>query len=414
MALIKNAKTRLPELGKVKIGEKEAQERQSAKGGTWRAPKKLDHFLITTLERDSRGDLKVDVDLMKKLAPEGCPVDQRGIPKLTEIPIVLLADELDDAIAQSYCFYPGKTLGGRCDGETCTWFIDAKGNPRPPISKPCTGEHEREGWKLHTRFNFGIASGDARWGGFYSFRTTSEISAEQIPGSLAWLRERTFGVLQGLPLTLCVRPMQVAPDGKPSTVYVVHVEMRGMKIQDLQRQALEAVQTQTQYAKQFEAVRAESRRLLRAPGLDEDPVEQADVAEEFHPEALEKGAKVPAGAPEVAAPVVNVTPPATVADALSTPPATLAERIAAAKTPEQLEALQTEVLAGTDADRTAYFAARERLTGKPPPEVLPKTKSTKRAPPPPPARVVTVAQPVPAAAAPPGAKAVINPDEIPF
>ena len=81
--MMKSIQPRLTELGKIKIGRKEAQERKSKTGEAWRKPEKLDHFLITTRERDAAGDLVVDEALMKLLLEQqgGSGVDWRLPPE---------------------------------------------------------------------------------------------------------------------------------------------------------------------------------------------------------------------------------------------------------------------------------------------------------------------------------------------
>ena len=113
--------------------------------------------------------------------------------------------------------------------------------------------------------NVVIASAEAKWGGFYKFRTTSRITADQLYGSLVQLRQLTGGVLRGLPLRMAVRPLQVCPDGKPTTVYVVHVELAGADVTAIQRKALEIAQFEVANARQLQAAQHEYRQLLPRP-----------------------------------------------------------------------------------------------------------------------------------------------------
>src|SRR5690606_32045285 len=113
MALVKGLKPKLSELGQIKIGRK-GEEKQSKYGKTFRAPEKLDHFIITTMEKDALGDRKPDFALMEKLAKDFGSDDG----KLRQLPIALLSDNLEEVLSQAYCYYAGKRLGGRCDGET--------------------------------------------------------------------------------------------------------------------------------------------------------------------------------------------------------------------------------------------------------------------------------------------------------
>jgi hypothetical protein len=276
--MIKGITPRLAELGKIRIGKKDAQVRQTKSGGTWRAPEKLDHFLITGCGRDAKGDLKVDQRLMDRLVREYG--DEDG--KLRQLPISLLSDDVDEVITASYCRYDGRSLTAHCDGETCTWLRDKNGNA---INKqiPCSGEHEQKPWKLHATLACVIASGEASWGGVYKFRTTSRITVDQLYGSLLHLQSLTSGILQGVPLRLVVRPVEVSPEGKATTVYVVHIELRGADLSAVQQQVIQLAQVRIQNERQLRSVRSEYLKLLKAPGVDEDELEQADVAEEFDP-----------------------------------------------------------------------------------------------------------------------------------
>ena len=92
-------------------------------------------------------------------------------------------------------------------------FLEAKLNGKPIFKK-------------HTTMEFVIRVPEARWGGIYRFRTTSEITADQLYGSLLHLKRLTNGVISGMPLMLVVRPVVVTPDGKPTMVYVCHVELQ--------------------------------------------------------------------------------------------------------------------------------------------------------------------------------------------
>jgi len=91
-------------------------------------------------------------------------------------------------------------------------------------------------------------------------------------------------------LMLCVRPMTVAPDGKPTTVHVVHVELRGNDLTDLQTRALEMARFHRSHKLEMQKLQRELGLLVSDPGLDESEEEQAEVQQEFHPEEAEKTA----------------------------------------------------------------------------------------------------------------------------
>lgn len=286
MSLAKILSPRLCELGKIKIGGL-GDERTSQAGGKYRVPVKYDHFVVTTLYRGDDGRLRPDEALMASLAEHA---DADG--KVRSLPITLLSNDVEDVLQVAYLMYDGKKLAAKSDGETLTKYADL--NTRQwlpePVSMPWNPEwadlKDKKGhplFKLHCTMNVVIASRVAKWGGFYKFRTTSRITADQLYGSLVQLRQLTGGILRGLPLRLVVRPLQVAPDGKPTVVYVVHVELAGSDVLAIQKQALEIAQYEVHNAKMLAAAQAEYRQLLRAPDEFVDDAEEAEVAQEFAP-----------------------------------------------------------------------------------------------------------------------------------
>lgn len=282
------------ELGKIKIGGKGEARQKQGSTDTWRMPVKYDHFIVTTLNRDKNGDLIRDDDLMNQLVEDG-KADSDG--KLRQLPIALLSNEIEDIVQARYVWYQGKKLAARSDGVTLTVFYDTAKNAwfEQPQEREWKSEftdlRDKNGnkiFKLHTVFNCVISARQSKWGGFYRFRTTSEITAGQLVGSLMHLKELTGGVLRGLPLRLAIRPMQVTPmvKGTPqvSTVYVVHVELLGSDLTEIQNMALERARWELAHEKEFSLTRNEYRKLLTAPGEYESEHEQAEIAEEFHPE----------------------------------------------------------------------------------------------------------------------------------
>ena len=66
--MIRNLRPKLGEQGKIKIGRL-GEERTTKDGkNTYRLSTKLDHFLITTTERDNTGNFIPNVSLMKEIA----------------------------------------------------------------------------------------------------------------------------------------------------------------------------------------------------------------------------------------------------------------------------------------------------------------------------------------------------------
>ena len=280
---------RMTELGKIKIGGK-GEERQKKRGGTYRLPVKLDHFIITTLQRSAAGDLVEDADLMKQLAVEYGDTD--GL--LRQIPIQVLSNDIEDIMQTRYVWYAGRRVGAKSDGKEVTWYykpstLDPLPVPKVEPFSPKILEHAKNGVKLfktHTVFNCVIASEEARFGGVYKFRTTSVISGRQLYSSLLEVSTRTFGVLMGLPLRMVVRPMQVTPEGKATTIYIVHVELHAKSLQAVQRQALDQMKVFADHRDQLIVVQQRYKGLLTAPGDEGDTQEITDISEEFCPEPI--------------------------------------------------------------------------------------------------------------------------------
>ena len=295
---------RLPELGKVKIGGLGAA-RTAAGGTSYRQPVKADCFTLTTLTRGpdvggARGDLIPDADLMASLKEYASPDG-----KLRQLPIYVLSNDLDEVMQTAWVWYGGRTVAARSDGFKVTWFNDrATGRPLPtPLVEDWKPEYlelktpngKATLFKQHTVFNCVIAANAAKWGGVFKFRTTSVISARQMYAGLVHLATLTGGILVGLPLMLVVRPIQVAPEGKATTVYVVHVEMRGSDLQQIQIEAVKRATWQLENRKQVQSLQLEYRRLLLPPG-QEAPADASEINEEFQPETA--GDKPPAPPPD--------------------------------------------------------------------------------------------------------------------
>jgi Recombination directionality factor-like len=305
MALTDVLTPRICELGKIKIGGKSPQVRKSSGGGEWRAPVKYDHFVITTLNRNNTGDLVEDDSIMHALKKWADPDG-----KLRRLPIAVLSHDPEEIMQASFVWYVGKKVAARSDGITLTKFYDTKG--KQWLAKPEVCEWEprlanqvdSKGGKIfkrHTVFNCVLTpEGAGRFGGVFKFRTTSVVTASQLLGSIENIKQLTGGIIRGLPLQLVVRPMQVTPNAGPVvTIYVVHCELVGDDLMKLQRMALD--RSKCELLTHREAIRVERdyrrmdyKRLLLPPG-EESIVEQAEIAEEFHPD--EAASEPPASDP---------------------------------------------------------------------------------------------------------------------
>jgi hypothetical protein len=287
MQTLPGRKPQLVELGKIKIGGL-GDERTSRGGKKYRMPVKYDHFVITTMNRDQGGALVPDDALMSQLrAGNGGDGDN-----LTHIPIRVLSNDIDDIMQSAWVWYGGKRVGGRSDGKTVTWFNDRLSGKtldnaitedwKPEYTDLTMSDKKTKLFKFHTVFNCVIASTDARWGGVYKLRTTSTITATQLYESLMHLSQLTAGILVGMPLELVMRPLQVHPNGITTTVYVVHVELRGPDLKEIQDQALQHAQFMLTFKGKVQETQQQYKALLVAPG-HESQGDTADIEAEFHP-----------------------------------------------------------------------------------------------------------------------------------
>ena len=283
---------RLAEGGKIKIGG--LGEVRKGGSGAYRLPQKHEYFTITSTQRGpdiegARGDLLIDQDLMLELTD----LDDNGeVQPLTEIPIVVHSDDIDEVFPTSYAIYTGRKLACRGDGKVAEQYIfDGKlrTNKIKEVACPCERlGRDKDPCKPHGTLHCSIrVPGQAVAGSLYKWRTTSIISLQQVVGSLNHILA-TCGVLQGLPLMLCLRPMEVSPKGKTNTVYVCHVELRAKDVEAVQQQALQMAQMRQTLASKLSDARTTYRAMLEAPGEEEDGEEQAEVQQEFHPEKTEE------------------------------------------------------------------------------------------------------------------------------
>jgi len=317
--MIKNLRRSVATGGNIKIGGKGASRPTRDGKGSWAPPRKDDHFTITKTIRengDPNANLIVNTEIMTALIQQGWADDDGLIRRL---PIALLRDDIDEVFTTAYVAYAGKSLACRGDGETATRYIDPhSGKPLPApieVSCPCERLEKDADGTRRCKFN-GILHcslrlpGHAVIGSCYRWRTTSEISCQQMVTHLEDILDAA-GTLRGLPLVLVLRPQQVSPGGKPKTVHVCHIDL----CEDLviaQRAALEAATMRKQLAGSLLAVREEQyRATLQLPG-DEDDDERADVISEYYPDistAIEATAEaVPAEALAVLSAPVPVAP----------------------------------------------------------------------------------------------------------
>lgn len=292
--MIKMIAPQLAECGKIKIGEK-GELKTSQGGKQFAQPRKLDHFLITTMERDAAGRLMPDTALMARLKPEG--------GKLTEIPIRLIYDDPELNFLTRYACYRGTRCWCSGDGERAHRLA---GENSKYEEIPCPCERQDPYYTGHDRCKIMgtlqvLIAGVERIGGVWKFRTTSWNTVNAVLSSLALIKTITGGPLAGIPLWMVISPktVTVPTTGQSMLVYMVSIEYRGTE-QELAELGYSIARRRLEHHVRMEQIEAEAKSRLLPP-MQEPLHEQEETAIEFFPEAVgvEDGVQetAPAGPP---------------------------------------------------------------------------------------------------------------------
>jgi len=278
--MIKNLKVMLPEHGKIKAGTK-GEEVVSEGGKKFRLPKKLDHFIITTTERDEGGNLILDTDLMEALKKsDDAIVDKEK--NLIGIPIRLLYNSIDLNFQTRYACY----VGGKCvcsgNGET------GRTRDGRDVKCPCKQLNFDYKGKDKCKANgrlICLIDGASIVGACHILRTTSINTVKSVLGSLAFIQAAASGMLAFLPLHLILKPKTVTiPSGAPSTVYVSSIVYRG-SIEQMRDKALMMAKEKAQFLIEMDTVEESARELIEQEVESEQ--EQLEVQQEFYPDSID-------------------------------------------------------------------------------------------------------------------------------
>ena len=273
--MLKNIKPKLAEYGKIKIGRL-GEERKTKDGkSTYRLPNKLNHFLITTTERDNTGNFIPNTYLMEQIAEMvNEPADH-----LTTIPVCLLFDDIDSNFYTTYNCYQGKTRICTGDGEKAVILKTGE-----EIDCPCP--RLDQDYKGHTpckpygRLNVILQCMDIV-GGAWVYRTTGWNSVQDILGSLLLIQRRA-GRLAGIPLMMKLFPKTAQLPRGPVTVYTVSLIYQG------------SFQALAEEAKKQPMITHDENLT---PDQTIETAEETEIQEEFFPPETEaERAKADAGA----------------------------------------------------------------------------------------------------------------------
>ena len=279
--MIKNGlHKKLAEVGKIKTGFR--GEKITSKGGaTFAPPKKFDHFVITTTERDAKsGNLIEDGTLMEKLG---------GKPR--ELKIRLPFDSVDKNFFTQFQAYSGGKKLCAGDGEKAT-----RRGEVTVVGEGAAAKLVQKGEDVHeVACDFetcpiavagkckvsGILSaflpqgGDL--GGVYKYRTHSWNGVSSILGALEYFAEQTGGILQGMPLKLVLVKKTTEEHGNIDYATIV---IDGEEILGLRQKALAERESRRALGYDIGKAEAEATRS----GILEDTDPEDEVEAEFYPE----------------------------------------------------------------------------------------------------------------------------------
>jgi hypothetical protein len=276
-AMIKGLNPGLPEVGKIKIGMK-GQMTTSRAGKKFQLPKRLDHFIVTGLERGPDGNFLKDEAVHQVLGER--PV---------EIPVGLLYNDPELNFQSRWACFTGTTLWCTGDGENA--YRKQQDGSEIVRSCPCeraAPDFDADQYRCKTSGVLSVMLDDMQMvGGVYKFRTTSYNSVINIMSSLALISRVTGGVLAGIQLMLTVRPKTVIvpKTNKAMVVHIVGIEYRGSlkALADVGYRAALSTETHRQQIEQIETVARQS--ITQNLTLTEGETE-TDIAEEFYPESV--------------------------------------------------------------------------------------------------------------------------------
>ncbi len=289
-------RTRLAEIGRIKIGGLDETVRKTQSGKEWQMPVKYDHFVVTGMERDEKGNFRRDDSIHALIGPE---------PK--ELRIRLLYNDPDLSFRTQLALYSGKTCCCRGDGITAE-KLDRKTGELVQVQCPCSElEKESNGCKPHGVLTCLLEQAQL-CGGVYRFTTTAWNSIRSISSSLNFIVACTGGKIAGLPLMLkYFKKTTIRKDGTPTTIPVVTIVYEGSPVQLLE-QAVDTEKKRLSAGIRMELLENQVRQEIANPVIIED---EEDIPE-FHPEEPPPAATLTVDAGGSDGDTVNIapTPPA--------------------------------------------------------------------------------------------------------
>lgn len=290
--MIRNLQARLPERGKIKIGRK-GEERKTRAGNMFQPPQKLDHFVVTTLERGADNNFLRDEQIHSLYGNEP-----------TVLPVRLLYDDIEMNFQTRYACFLGRTLWCTGDGNIARRLSEAPTKTSiaegPPRVVDCTcfradpeyGADPNNPKHDKCKMNGNLAAlieGAGGIGGIWNFRTTSFNTITGLMSSLVFIKSVTGGPLANIPLQLRIHPKQASNphDRSAVTIFVVTIEFAG-SMMDLQDEGHRIALHRATTHLSIRHIEDEARRRLSlaSPDVPLPGDNVTDVLNEFYPEQI--------------------------------------------------------------------------------------------------------------------------------
>lgn len=204
---------RLPRVGKIRLGERTV----SQKGAQY--PRAVDYFVV-------REDDATSAEAVRAF---------RSVygDKPRRLRIMFPSDDLEVIFPQYLKAYrAGVGLWCKGDGEEA----QRVGENGQLIEVSCPCELLQKGQcKQVAHLQFILP--DVPIIGVWQIDTSSYHSITQINNAIHLIKTMTGGRIQGIPMTLYLKPKEVSPDGRKKTVYVMDLLLEGMTLPELVRVA---------------------------------------------------------------------------------------------------------------------------------------------------------------------------------
>jgi len=208
----------IPRVGKVRLGVKVTGKNKAGEDVTY--PKASDHFVVTA----------DDAGVTNPESAESFAEVYPGEPRI--LSCYLPAATAEQCMEGVWRLYGTGKLKRKCDGETC----DERTATGGWVEKPCVCKAQNIPAEIihrasknlvknpdHCRliFTLNVLLPGVQGVGVWQVETQSEISSRRIANWLVMMEDLMGGNLRMVPFELHLVPVNVAPDGKAKTVYVL-------------------------------------------------------------------------------------------------------------------------------------------------------------------------------------------------